>query len=215
MSVALTQWYRNISPQLSGCPNPVIKTYLIDVLRDFCEQTQLWGNNQLDAIDIVADTPEYALSSASGDIVAIDHAEVDGQPIHPESIKSLNELHIDWRQITTRRPRNYSFDDSSDNIRLIYTPSEDLTDGLVVWVSLKPLLTATTVENFLYNKYESVITRGVVGKLMQVSGRPWSDMNVGVAKERQYEAARDNAKVLKFTGRTHYQTTAPSEDFAL
>lgn len=211
MSTAITSWLPRIQPQVPGCPNPVIKKYLIDVLRDFCEETQLWENNQLTAISLVADQADYALSSLSGDIVAIDSAEIDEVPIRPITLFELNSQIQNWRHTTTRRPLSYLQTASSTNITLVYTPSEALTDGLVVWVSLKPLETATTVEDFLWDEYRDAIANGTVGMLKMVDGMPWSDMQSGMIKYATYEAARDTAKIKKIRGNTNQTNTIPHE----
>lgn len=211
MSTAITSWLPRIQPQVPGCPNPVIKKYLIDVLRDFCEETQLWENNELTAISLVADQADYALSSLSGDIVAIDSAEIDEVPIKPITLFELNSQFHNWRHTTTRRPLNYLQTASSSNITLVYTPSEALTDGLVVWVSLKPLETATTVEDFLWKEYRDAIANGTVGMLKMVDGMPWSDMQSGMIKYATYEAVRDTAKAKKIRGNTNQTNMVPHE----
>jgi hypothetical protein len=212
MSVAVSSWVKYIAGQVPLCPNPVIKDYLIDILRDFCKETNLWDENQLTAIDLVADQADYTLTSSSGDIVSVESVEIDGVPIKPASKKILNEIRYRFRDVTERRPRAYDFK-ASNVLTLIYTPSEDLTGGLVVWVSLKPLESATSIEDFLWRDYKMDITNGVVGQLLQLSNKPWSDFEKGVVKFNLYSSARDNAKNVKYQGRTNGVMVAPQEFF--
>lgn len=212
MTVAISSWLQDIAAQVPGCPNPVITRTLIKVLRDFCQHTLLWDDNLLTPIDIVADTADYTLTSEDGDIVHIDSAELDGSPLTPISKAMLNRLERDWRDNTQTRPTCFYFG-AANTFTLIYTPSEAYTAGLKVWVSLKPLETATVVEDFLWDRYRDTIMKGTIGKLAQIAQMPWTDFALGMKKEGQYESERDAARVIKETGRTNMQLHTGGEFF--
>lgn len=215
MATAITAWHKLISPFLPGCPNPVMTEYLRETLRDFCEETKLWDNNVLTAISLVANQPTYALTHASGEIVHIDHAEMDEVPMQPTSIEILNRHFVNWRHSTTKKPQYYFMPSAGESIQLVYTPSENLADALVVWVSLKPLEAATTVEDFLWSDYRYAIRDGALGQLLQIPNKPWSNPDIGFLREQKYEAARATAKNSKLRGRTHLDLIATEEGFAL
>lgn len=221
MATNITDWVKKIAPYVPFCPDPVIEEYIIDILRDFCHFTRIWDDNELTAINIEDEVHTYTLSSSDGDIVSVDHAQVDDVPIRPVSLDELNKPQIHgriwqstyWRQLEAPRATMYIVG-MTDNIRLIYTPSEDITGGLAVWVSLKPLETATTVEDFLWNEFKDVITEGTVAKLLGIKGRPWTDLKESLLRQELYEASRFTAFNLKQTGRTRLEMKATPVFFA-
>lgn len=215
MATAITAWHKLISPFLPGCPNPVMTEYLRETLRDFCDETKLWDNQPLAAISLVANTATYALTHAYGEIVHIDHAEMVNVPMQPTSIEILNRHFVNWRHSTTKRPQYYFTPTVGESIQLVYTPSHALADALVVWVSLKPLEAATTVEDFLWADYRYAIRDGALGQLLQIPNKPWSNPDIGFLRETKYEAARATAKNAKIRGRTHLDLIATEEGFAL
>jgi len=188
MSVNITSWITEVAPGLRFCPNPLIKREVIKTLRDFCKKTKLWYE-QLTAIDIVADTAAYALSSSNGDVASVKRAEVGDLAIDPIREDVLDRDYTNWRT-TTGNPFAY-FVDVSRNINLVYTPATASTGGLDVWVNLMPTLTATTVEDFLYDDHRDIITLGARARLMAHEDRPWSNAQKAEAYRLQYEAQRD------------------------
>jgi len=213
MATNITKWTPKIAPYVPFCPDPVIEEYIIDTLRDFCQFTRLWDENELTAIDIVEDTATYALTSASGDIVCVDYVEVDGVPIHPVSVDELNKRGVLWRDLDASRSSRYIVG-MDDNITLVYTPNEDVDAGLSVWVSLKPLEAATTVEDFLWNQFKDIISDGVRAALLGIKNRPWSDLQESLLRQELYEAGRFTAFNLKQTGRTRLEMRATPVFFA-
>jgi len=202
MATNITEWIPRIAPTVTLCPNQIIKEAVINTCRDFCQKTQLWDNNALTAIDVVDGISDYVLTSALGDIVGTNAAAVDGTPISPTTVEELDRLNTLWRQTVTARSSWYIFG-MADSIKLVYEPDDDITGGLEVWVSLKPLKTATTVEDFLYRDFERAIEDGAKGELLVIQGTPWSNLELGGYFTTKYEAARDTAKMQKFTGRTN------------
>ena len=202
MATNITEWIPRIAPAVPLCPNQVIKEAIVNTCRDFCQKTQLWDNNALTAIDVEDGTSDYALTSALGDITGTDAVELDGTPISPTTVEELDRFNPLWRQTVTERSSWYIFS-MADSIKLVYEPDDDITGGLETWVSLKPLKTATTVQDFLYRDYEEAIEFGAKGEILLIPGMPWSNLELGAYFTNKYEGARDTAKLKKFTGRTN------------
>jgi len=221
MATNISNWTKKIAPFVPLCPDPVIEEYTLDILRDFCHHTRLWDDNELTAINITEDTHTYALTSSDGDIVSADYVEVDSAPIRPVSLNELTNprryvtywTSAYWRQLTAPRATMYIVG-MADSIRLVYTPSEDITGGLVVWVSLKPFETATTVEDFLWNEFKDVITEGTIARLLGIKTKPWYDLKESLLRQELYEAGRFTAFNLKQTGRTRLEVRATPVFFA-
>lgn len=277
MATNICTWRSRILRNVPQCPTPIIDETVLDVLRDFCEETKIW-TEQLTVIQLVAYTSEYTLSSTNGDIVSITHAEIDNSAISPTSEKWLDEHDLSWRDKTAATPTHY-FMNHDRNIRLVYTPNDDsdahfsLTDltfdasgdtiastgggftdggllagqtvtvsgttynnrnfvissvedtvvtveggvtdegsgaasatftvkGLSVWVALKPTLTATTIEDFIYEDYLETIADGARGMLFGMAGMPWANGELAAYYTKRYMAYRDRAANRKIRGLT-------------
>jgi len=196
----------NITSWLPLIPIPMVPTQakkeaIINGCRDFCQHAHLWDNQAITAINVVDGTHTYTLASADGDICVIDYVQVDGAPINPVSINELNKKATDWKALTSPRSSMYLLG-MADEIRLVYEPSEDIAGGLEVWVCLKPLETATSVEDFLWRDYKKAIAYFAMSEIYSLPGMPWTDFKQSIIFEEMYEAKRFQAMSKKFTGRT-------------
>jgi hypothetical protein len=172
MSTALTAWVPLLA-DLKFCPNPLITSEVLKACRRFCDKTRLWSE-ALTAINVVAGTTAYALTSTSGDAVAVERAELNGEAIWPTSPQKEDLDSSTWRTDTTSEPTGYYVTEDL-YIHLVDTPDTAITGGLTVWAWLKPLLTATTVPDWLWNSHADWIARGARANLLMLENCPWSD----------------------------------------
>ena len=210
---ALTTWINKIAPDVRGCPNPVIKDEVLWTARDFCKETQLLIE-ELTAIDVVEDQAEYTLAPTGGEIVAIDHVEFDEVRILPVTIEYMDKTFSQWRTTTTTTPMHF-LSDYYNKIRLVFIPEDDLTAGLVVWVSIKPLKTATTLDAFLYDNHFETLADGARARIMAMPKRPWTDAAQSSLYQAKYEMARDAAKLFRHTGHVNMGCRINLRGFAL
>ena len=280
MAKNITEWRPRVLRNVNA-PTFIIDEVVLDTLRDFCERAKVW-TKRLAAIQIVAYTPSYAISSASGDIVEIDHARIGTWDIKPIAESWLNANVSDWQNATASRPERYLMGYDRE-IRLVYTPNEssdvyaaftDLTfdasentiksagggftaagltsgqtidisgtddndrevkatsvtdtvitveggltdegtadasatlavNGLHVWAVLKPLITATTVEDFLYNDFLEDIANGARYRLFEMPGTKWANGEYAGYYKAKYEQAVNKAANRKLKGLTKANT---------
>lgn len=280
MAKNISEWRPRV---LRNVPAPafLIDEVVLDTIRDFCERAKVW-TERLTAIQIVAYAPSYAISSASGDIVEIDHARIGTWDIKPIAESWLNANVSDWQNATASRPERYLMGYDRE-IRLVYTPNEssdvyaaftDLTfdasentiesagggftaagltsgqtidisgtddndrevkatsvtdtvitveggltdegtadasatlavNGLHVWAVLKPLITATTVEDFLYNDFLEDIANGARYRLFEMPGTKWANGEYAAYYKAKYEQAVNKAANRKLKGLTKANT---------
>jgi len=280
MAKNITEWRPRVLRNVNA-PTFIIDEVVLDTLRDFCERAKVW-TKRLTAIQIVAYTPSYAISSASGDIVEIDHARIGTWDIKPIAESWLNANVSDWQNATASRPERYLMGYDRE-IRLVYTPNEssdvyaaftDLTfdasentiesagggftaagltsgqtidisgtddndrevkatsvtdtvitveggltdegtadasatlavNGLHVWAVLKPLITATTVEDFLYDDFLEDIANGARYRLFEMPGTKWANGEYAGYYKAKYEQAVNKAANRKLKGLTKANT---------
>ena len=206
-SVSIDAWFDEVVPSAQLCPNPVIRSKILDTCRHFCRETELWEVEHL-AIDVVAGEPLYPLSISGVDIVGGERAEYDGKPLDAVSAQALDADEREreyWRTKTTEIPTRYYVDEQY-RLRLVYIPNNSLVGGLKVVCSVKPLELATTVPAFLYNQYADAITLGTQARLKLIPDMPWTDIRLGASFADMYDGKVFEGKQKKFTGFMHTKT---------
>jgi hypothetical protein len=154
--------------ELAGCPRALILDRLREGCRELLLRTHPW---QVDlTMDLVEDQEEYTLDvSATHADAVVEHVvlvKVNGT-VYPARL---------WR---TTVDGELGFESS-------WVPGEDVTDGLVVRVSLGLADDATTFPDWLIDRYGYAI-RGYAGmNLCRIAKRPWSDMQAGEVFGREY-----------------------------
>lgn len=213
MATAISSWRGDIAANISICPNPTIDTNVLETIREFCTGTRLWDDNALTAIDIISGTASYSLTSSDGDIVDVDRVAIvlsngdDSPPLVPRTKDELDIIVPTWRLLTADYPDQF-IADSGKTLQLVYAPSLSITGGLKVWVVLKPLKTATEVEDFIWDDFRVCIKNGTLAKIMRMRAMPWFDSQLAEYYENEYQNAVTDAKNLKKTGVTEKEIIA-------
>jgi hypothetical protein len=204
MTVSVDLWFPDVLPAAQLCPNPIIRREIVNAIRDLLTRTMLW-TEELPAISVVADTALYQLTLATADIVGIDRAQFNSKTIQPTSELALDDDETQegdynaWRTKTTDIPTRY-YGTADKKIRLVYIPDAALTDGLVVWTHVIPLITALTVPSFLWENFKDMVADGARGRLKSILDMPWTDLNQATAFLGSFESQILHAKQKKFQG---------------
>lgn len=275
MATALTEFWGDILPEVSGCPNPSVNKAIIDTVRDLCGYSKVWverltpistvvieeapdiafvsgspctitstssdfssaGFTSSDEIitdhetsstdekdntgpytlntvatntltlestdslssETAGDTTTiakcaYSLSHTSGDIVHVTDAKFDGEQIFPKTEDWLEVNVPNWRTEMQAYPEFYTVNMKSKLIRLVNVPNEAIANALEVWVALKPLTSATTVEDFLYSEYGEIIAFGALARLLKKSGQSWFNPEAANLNYSLYLDGRSQAR---------------------
>jgi len=68
------------------------------------------------------------------------------------------------------------------------------TDGLSITVIVAPDITATSIPQWLVNKYWKALLYGTASTMMRMPGKRWSNTELGDKYWTYYMAERDNAQ---------------------
>jgi hypothetical protein len=131
----------------------------------------------------------YPLTTALGTIVEARKVKFDGKDVDLKGEHWLEDNVPNWQTNMASAPK-YATVDQDRKLRLVPVPSESIANGLKVWVALKPLRNATSVETFLYNDWLETITDGALGILLTMTSKPWRDFDAGKFYRKRYENAR-------------------------
>ena len=212
MAKNITDWLPDVYAEIGGndCPVSKIETAIMESIRDFCDKTLTWKVN-LDRISVVADTQSYALTIATSDIISIMSVKYKQNGLDDDQFVTLTPISEQdndaykqggWEFSTSSSPSEF-WVDSGRTLNLWPTPTDASLEGILVKVFIKPLITATEVEDFFYNDHKKVITLGAVSKLLQETNTSWANIEVGLLKGRQYISMCNDAIRIKKTGYTN------------
>ncbi len=228
MATDLTDWSSEILPDIPDIPSPAIENAARDACIRFCEQTHLWTLELAD-ISIVADTRTYTLTipgAQYGKLVGVpkdgvlfkENGEDDDQysqlSVISEELTDRDEKH-GWKYEEAPNPSEFWVDNiDKSQLHLRPIPTAASTDGLLVTVILKPLLTTTTVSDFLYDDFRREIGYGALSYLYRMRKMPWYDMSHHGLNEGLFLNAIGDAKIKKLTGATNMPLSLKMPFFA-
>jgi len=215
MATALTSWHKYIFPWIEGLPEPAFLNAVRDALIEFCEQT-LMLTETLTAITVVANTSSYSLTgvgTTEARIMNVENAKYKPNGADNTQYKSLYPLSRlqedrhqqgNWLFQTAEEPTHfYVYQQTPATLNLWPIPTEGSTSGLLVRVNLRPLDTATSVEDFLYNFHRRTISNGALARLFAQKAMPWYDPQLAVYYRDMFDERVNNEKLNKITGATN------------
>lgn len=230
-SLSSDEVMRRVQVHAPACPTPTITLSLIDTAYDFYDFT-LCYQPELDPIDVVVDEPLYDLVLPANYIfVQAMSAQLNHIPIEQKSADQLDvewpEMRagwnftsrhdlafsgIDeptWREAISAQPRFFHFE-ADGRLRVVGIPQTAYSgvDGLIVRAALKPdPSTMTAIDDLIWNDCYQTLIAGVVGRLLRMPNKPWTDQALAGYWEAQYAAGRDDkrAEILRGTTRNDRQ----------
>jgi len=174
--------YPKVRLHAEGVPTPVMDRYIIDVVRFFCTES-LTYRETLNDIAVSAGTAEYNMtaSAAAEEVVQPLYAEFvdsDGSVhnLNPTTDEILRSAVESWRN-RQGTPALY-FAPSVGRIRLF--PEPDVAGTIHdLQVVKRPIVSTTTVPDYLYESWEMELADGAAGRILMVPGKKWSNWTVG------------------------------------
>lgn len=185
-------FYKYVTPYVPACPAFVVSEHLAEAAARFCQETQCW-RVALPPAQTVADQAQYApVLPAETVLEAVVHLELEGELLTPllESLEAPSTT-LDDRG----RPLGYAVVHDT-TLQLYPTPDAAYTyRGLV---AVKPALTATGVEAFIYQTWGRAIAYGAISTLKLVPGKSWTDAAMAAAYAALFDKAVAACKRREF-----------------
>jgi hypothetical protein len=190
--IPVTDFYDYIIIDIPGIALTLAEQEIMNAAIDFFVDSKVW-TEELVPIDIVSGTHSYGIAPAdpSGSrVVDIMSAFIVGSTgeLDPATKAFLDAQFQDWKTTGTGVPKYYFSDVDRQTIRLVKTPSDSQTGGLEVLVSLAPKRTATSIPDFILERWIDAITHRAKWRLFQMRKKPWSDPNLALFHNMQYES---------------------------
>lgn len=170
-----------------GCPIPVISQSISKVVRDFCRKTQTWILKV--TLDVVADQAAYVLTSSL-----------------PEGSQIASLMSVKLNNNVLTLGTDCTID--GNTVTLDPVPTEAVTDGLVLYLALEPILGGVTVEESVLNRFGESIADGVRSDLHSVPGNTWSNQALAIYFNEKYRTGIADAKIAMNRGSMNANLTA-------
>lgn len=214
-TVATSYWRTNGEiakyVKFSSAFNDLVDAEVLETLRDFCRDTGIWVEALAD-ISVVADTASYELTiptthGDSPELAWMDSVKFKSSGADDDQYRTLKAFTEDdydryenggWEYHEAPEPSKYfvkptGTSNSVKTLVLYPIPTSASSDGLRCKVACKPAQDATTVPQWIWDDYYRAITLGVCAGLLNMPNKPWSNAEMAMYYESQYNARRDEA----------------------
>ncbi len=177
-----------VLPHLAADPSdPVTENAIKRAVIEFCSDSWIW-HYLPDPIDVVAGQARYPLENPIGtDVAAVLDVQHNTVPLDPRASSWLDREIPGWRVIR-KTPKHYTQVDTEEII-LAAIPEANLTAGLTMTLALQPSQRATEFPGWICNQFIYDLANGAVAKLMLMPGQPWTDLQNGADRRKQFDNA--------------------------
>lgn len=219
--MATTQTVSSMVPDISvflqGCPSPVIERTILKIATDLCQRAKVWA---LDAVPITLapGTYEYDLTFAESyaEATDLDSAYLilaDGSkvtlPVEPVGV--VMRRFPSWPQDAAGQPQLVTKLEAG---KVLVAPVPEETADLYVRCVVRPVTTATVLEQWLYDEFRRVIHHGVLHELLLMPQRSWSNPKLGEFHGKQWTYLLNNAKARATLGYNQGSVSVEMRPFA-
>lgn len=189
MSVALTEWLRDLLPHTPGIVRAVAKRELLNTAREFYRESTAW-REIVESVYFSDGNYSYMAVPQDGnsEILQILSVEVNGLPIDPKSERPLGE-----------RPQGSPtawYPTGTDRFEVWPTPDQ-YDDEVIVRAILVPKLAATALPDFAALRHYDSLLDGALGRIFAHPSKPYSD-----PARAEYHLRRFRAAIAKAKGET-------------
>lgn|GEM_PF-4306112 len=179
--------------QLPSADDPVILFTLRDVLREFCRNARVWRTQK--RAPLLDRVPDLRVSSytAFGALAWLEDVKFLG--------RSLATCDFDSSQTPEYgTPREYAFA-APDKVRFTPIPQNlGPAASVTLFLTLQPQLgedpatVLTSLPAHIFGQFDQTIREGVLGRMMGMPSKPWSNGALAVVYLRSFKAATGAAR---------------------
>jgi len=202
-----------LSPSAPGAPQPVLVTHIRDAAIEACERTLAW-RYELPGVALASGTASYAYGApADTEVHAIITSAINGVNAPSITLEATHRLYPKYPDNSASElsaPR-YIVHIDPDTFYAAPIPDGVLTYTADMFVALKPLRTATGMDQATMDDLENVIIHGALQQLLVMPERTWSDKELAAyhAKQYAFKSAERRARTNVGAGRACLTAYAP------
>lgn len=164
----------DVISMVPACPEVIAERAIRAAVIELCEKTDVY-QKQLDPVTAVKGIYEYEFEQPAGtNVHRIIWVTYNGKPLEPVSSGLLEQRKENWRK-ETGTPE-YFIKEGLSAFNLVPVPSETLSQGVEVRVSLKPTQSSTSCDDVVMTDYRDTIINGALFRLCRMPAKDWTDI---------------------------------------
>lgn len=191
-TITWDKFYPYIQPYVPGCPEIVMESHLQEAAAKFFERSEVWRFD-IEKDFAVKNVADYAIFLPSNEAVLENVYEIvlDGR-----CIPRITDRHLNSTAFTENAcPKYYSiYQDSS----IKFYPTPDAKYEFTGIGVLKTKLTATGIEDWIFESHGRCIAYGAISQLTSVPNKEWSSPELSVYYHQKFLREADSAKTRDY-----------------
>ena len=180
--------YPYIQPYVPGCPEIVIESHLQEAAAKFLQRSEIWRFD-IEKDFVVKNVADYAIFLPSNEAVLENIYEIvlDGR-----CIPRITDRHLTTTAFNEKGcPKYYAiYQDAS----IKFYPTPDKKYEFTGTGVLKTKLTATGIEDWIYQTYGRCIAYGAIGMLTSIPNKEWTSPELSIYYQTEFKKDADAAK---------------------
>jgi hypothetical protein len=192
--------YSTLTPRIQGevpdCPDFFIESRIQEVAMEFFKESKAWRID-LDPAAVIKNASTYELEvpskTAVAEVLTILHLT---DTLTPKTEAQLQQLEPEWR--TKSGTPKYFTQLSPDTFTIAPIPIATTAKAMSIRIAVYPTIAATRIDSHIFNDNYSALISGTLAKILLMTGKSWSDPNMGAVYAQTYnqelQAAKDTAQ---------------------
>jgi hypothetical protein len=199
MSQPIDLLFPYIQPELSNCPNELIRDAIRQAAVELCSRSNVW-TGVLDPMPLMANYPVIDLDSPSGaEVNTILRVWMPSGPLCPVDMDALINSRPDWLT-AVGTPSGY-LREGQNSLRLYPIPTgNDAGQPVYVRVSYRPKLKVKELPDFLISEWYDALIAGAKARLFLIPGNPWTNAQIAMEARARFNERIGDAKADELRG---------------
>lgn len=179
--------FRLVRPYVRNCPEAVMREWIVEAARQFCQDTRWLRENVL--LNTVVDAARYQVlpSSAAEEIIGIFAADYRNMPLAPIGPQEAPS------DTVGNRPYGFWYE-LPDILVIADAPASAELEAINVEIITRPVVGATTLSDRLVRRWERAISHGAIAMLCGMTKAGWFDPARAAASEGEYDSEMRKAR---------------------
>jgi hypothetical protein len=202
-----------ILPEVQGCPEPLINQHLVQAAIAFCQGSKVWTEIKT-PIALVDNQSDYPVTPPV-DAYTHDFRDVwvGARRLTPKSMADIAQLLPNWQTATSNEPIYYNQASVRGSLTVYPKPTNTNGATLTVRAMYVPTAAATTLPDFLYERYLHAIAAGTKSTLMMLIGKAWANPAMASYYGTVFDTAIDDALISEVHDRVTGTVSVPYRAF--
>lgn len=177
-----------VLPEVIGCPDPTLRLAIVMSAFEFCDKTGAWNELQDPVVLQVGEADVEIDKPAGAVMLRVTSAWLNGRLMQPTPLRMINQLGVAGSE-----PHFYNAAVERGSIRLFPAPGVEGLE-LTIKACYAPSMTATTLPDFLLQRYAQVIAAGAKSRLMLMQSAQWANPSMAAYYESAFQAGINEAR---------------------